>query len=106
MMESFGFSKNFQQHNDAIAMNDVVISHQLICLYSLAGEEGEPLYRSYWLIGGAAQAVAFYSFFNNKLREGVFGSSAFRSLRLFRGSSSLWKNDQAPLGVSFFAEGP
>jgi hypothetical protein len=47
MMESFGFSKNFQQHNDAIAMNDVVISHQLICLYSLAGEEGEPLYRSY-----------------------------------------------------------
>jgi hypothetical protein len=49
--ESFGFSKNFQQHNDAIAMNVVVTSHQLICLYSPAGEEGEPLYHAYWLIG-------------------------------------------------------
>jgi hypothetical protein len=37
----FGFSKKFQQHNDAIAMNVVVTSYQLICLYSPAGEEGE-----------------------------------------------------------------
>jgi hypothetical protein len=37
----FGFSKKFQQHNDAIAMNVVVTSYQLICLYSHAGEEGE-----------------------------------------------------------------
>jgi hypothetical protein len=31
---SFGFSKNFQQHNSVGAMNVVVTSHQLICLYS------------------------------------------------------------------------
>jgi hypothetical protein len=35
---SFGFSKKFQQHNGAVAMNVVVTSHQLVCLYSLAGE--------------------------------------------------------------------
>jgi hypothetical protein len=42
MEKSFGFSENFQQHNIAIAMNAVVTSYQLICLYSLAGDEGEP----------------------------------------------------------------
>jgi hypothetical protein len=40
--ETFGFSKNFQQRNDAIAMNIVVTSHQFICLYSPAGEEFKP----------------------------------------------------------------
>jgi hypothetical protein len=55
----FGFRENFQQHNGAIAMNAVVTSHQLICLYSPAGEEGEPPRRSYWLIGGPISAVNF-----------------------------------------------
>jgi hypothetical protein len=27
----------------------VVTSHQLVCLYNLAGEEGEPPRRTYWL---------------------------------------------------------
>jgi hypothetical protein len=47
MTKNFGFSKKIQQHNDAIAMNDVVTSHQLICLYSPSGEKGEPPHRSY-----------------------------------------------------------
>jgi hypothetical protein len=47
MTKSFGFSKKFQQHNVAIAINAVVTYHQLICLYSTVGEEGEPPYRSY-----------------------------------------------------------
>jgi uncharacterized membrane protein YdfJ with MMPL/SSD domain len=42
MTKSFGFSKKFQQHNVAIAMNVVVPSHQLICLYSPTGGDGEP----------------------------------------------------------------
>jgi hypothetical protein len=42
MTKSFGFSKNFQQHNVAIAMNVVLPSHQLISLYSPTGDEGEP----------------------------------------------------------------
>jgi hypothetical protein len=50
MQKSFGFGENFQQHNGAIAMNDVVTSHQ-------AREEGEPPKRMYWLIGGLASAM-------------------------------------------------
>ena len=55
--ESFAFGENFQQHNSAIAMNVVVTFHQLVYLYSPAGEEGEPPKRACWLIGGPASAV-------------------------------------------------
>jgi hypothetical protein len=48
-------------------MNVVVTSHQLVYLYSLAEEEGEPPRCAYWLIG----------------------PSASRSLCIFRGTSSL-----------------
>jgi hypothetical protein len=54
--ESFSFDENFQQHNGAIAMNAVVTSHQHVCLYSPAGEEGESSKHTYWLIGGPASA--------------------------------------------------
>jgi hypothetical protein len=47
MPKSFNFSKIFQHHNVAIAINVVVTSHQLICLYIPAGDEGEPSYHSY-----------------------------------------------------------
>jgi hypothetical protein len=40
--EALASVKKIQQHNDAVAMNDVVTSHQPVCLYSLAGEEGKP----------------------------------------------------------------
>jgi hypothetical protein len=33
-------------------MNAMVTSHQHVCLYSPAGEEGEPPKRAYWLNGG------------------------------------------------------
>jgi hypothetical protein len=46
-VESFGFGENFQQHNGAIAMNVVVTSQQHVCLYSPAGEEGEPPKHTY-----------------------------------------------------------
>jgi hypothetical protein len=39
-----------------MTMNDVVTSHQPVCLYSVAGEEGEPPERVYWLNGGPASA--------------------------------------------------
>jgi hypothetical protein len=35
-------------------MNVVVTSRQPVCLYSPAGEEGEPPQRAHWLNGGAA----------------------------------------------------
>jgi hypothetical protein len=39
-----------------MAMNAVVTSHQPVCLYSVAGEEGEPPERVHWLNGGPAHA--------------------------------------------------
>jgi hypothetical protein len=39
-----------------MAMNTVVTYHQHVCLYSPAGEEGEPPKRAYWLNGGPASA--------------------------------------------------
>jgi hypothetical protein len=45
--KSFGFSEIFQHYNVAIAMNVVVTSYQLICLYNFAGDEGEPPQRAY-----------------------------------------------------------
>jgi hypothetical protein len=44
-------------------MNDVVTSHQLVCLYSLTGEEGKPPRRVYWLIGEPVTAVNFVFIF-------------------------------------------
>jgi hypothetical protein len=60
---SFSFSKKIQQHNGAVAMNVVVTSHQLVCLYSPAGEEGEPPRHTYWLIGGPVSVVNFIFIF-------------------------------------------
>jgi hypothetical protein len=37
-------------------MNDVVTSHQPVCLYSPAGEEGEPPDRLHWLNDGPPSA--------------------------------------------------
>jgi hypothetical protein len=53
-------------------MNAVVTSQQPVCLYSPAGEEGEPPKRVYWLNGGPASARNISIIFDNKLREGVF----------------------------------
>ena len=58
-------------------MNVVVTSHQQVCLYSPAGEEGEPPERVHWLNGGPINARNILIVFNNKLREGVFVLRAF-----------------------------
>jgi hypothetical protein len=39
-----------------MAMNGVVTPHQHVCLYSAAGEEGEPPDRLHWLSGGPFDA--------------------------------------------------
>jgi hypothetical protein len=79
-------------NSSAMAMNVVVTPHQPVCLYSAAGREGEPPYRSHWLSGGPSGVRnIIIVFLGNELREGVFGPSAFRRLRVFRGSSSLRK---------------
>jgi hypothetical protein len=39
-----------------MAMNVVVTSHQPVCLYSVAGEEGKTPDRLHWLNGGSPSA--------------------------------------------------
>jgi hypothetical protein len=70
-------------------MNAMVISHQLVCLYSPVREEGEPPKQAYWLIGGPASAVNILFVFLTRSGKVFFGPSAFRSLRIIRGTSSL-----------------
>jgi hypothetical protein len=52
-------------------MNATVTSHQPVCLYSPAGEEGEPPNHVYRLNGGPASAWNILIVFYNKLREGI-----------------------------------
>jgi hypothetical protein len=103
--------KNFGSKTVQIAMNAVVTSHLLVCLYSTAGKKAKRQdFYTRWtpartrcvvdrrdqtvtLQGGAATRWKIESFLDNELREGVFfGPSAPRSLRdFFHGSSSLRK---------------
>jgi hypothetical protein len=92
-------------------MNDVVTSQQPVCLYSPAGEEGEPPKRVYWLNGGSASARNILIFFDKKLREGVFRtfdipkpSCCSRIELVMKKRSSIAKG--LLLGVFFSAEGP
>jgi hypothetical protein len=109
---------NFWQQNRAIAMNVVVTSHLLICLYSAAGGEvnrqvfrtGRTVARTHWVVGhrtregespghvyplhgGTIPHSKFCDRFSATSSGKVFfGSSALRSLRyFFHGSSSLRK---------------
>jgi hypothetical protein len=77
-------------------MNVVVTSHQSVCLYSVAGEEGELPDRLHWLNGGPPSAEYFNRFSITSLGKVFFGPSAFRSLHIFHEPSSLRKNDLAP----------
>ena len=82
--------KNFGSKTVQIAMNAVVTSHLLVCLYSAAGKKAkrQNFYtrrtpartrcvvdrrdRTVTLQGGAATRREIESFLDNELREGVF----------------------------------
>jgi hypothetical protein len=108
---SFGFSKKFQQHNGVVAMNVVVTSHQLVCLYSPVGEEGKPPRQAYWLIGGPVSTVNFILVFNNKLREGVFRTFGIQKPSYFSRIELVMEKQPSTtkgllLGVFFSTKGP
>ena len=83
-------AKNFGSKTVQIAVNAVVTSHLLVCLYSAAGEKvkRQEFYtrrtlartrctvdrsdRTVALQGGAAARREIESFLDNELREGVF----------------------------------
>jgi hypothetical protein len=92
-----------------MAMNVVVTSHQPVCLYNPAGEEGEPPKHAYRLNGGPTSAQNILIVFITSSGKVFFGPSAFRSLRVFHGPSSLRKKRSSTtkgllLGVFFLVE--
>ena len=121
--------KNFGSRTVQIAMNAVVTSHLLVCLYSTAGKKAKrqdfytrrtPAYtrcavdrrdQTVTLQGGTATRWEIESFLDNELREGVFWTFGFLKLRrLFSRIKLVTKNDLAPrkgllLGLCFVAEG-
>ena len=112
-----------------IAVNAVVTSHLLVCLYSAAGKKAkrQNFYtrrtpartrcvvdrrdRTVTLQGGAATRREIESFLYNELREGVFETfGAPKPKKLFSRIKLVTKNDLAPrkglmLGLCFVAEG-
>jgi hypothetical protein len=102
--------KNFGNKTVQVAMNAVVTSHLLVCLYSIAGKKAkrQDFYtkrtaactrcavdrrdQTVTLQGGTVTLLEAESFLDNELREGVFWTFGFPKLkRLFHGSSSLRK---------------
>ena len=121
--------KNFGSETVQIAMNAVVTSHLLVCLYSTAGKKAkrQDFYtrrtpactrcvvdrrdRTVTLQGGTAIRWKMESFLGNELREGVFETFGAPKLKkLFSRIKLVTKNDLAPrkgllLGLCFVAEG-
>jgi hypothetical protein len=121
--------KNFGSKTVQIAMNAVVTSHLLVCLYSTAGKKVKrqdfytrrtPAHtrcvvdrrdQTVTLQGGTATRWEIESFLDNELREGVFWTFGSPKLkRLFSRIKLVTKNDLAPrkgllLGLCFVAEG-
>ena len=112
---SFGYGEKFWQQNSAIAMNVVVTSHLLVCLYSAAGKKvnRQDFYtrqtaaytrcavdrrdQIVTLQGGTATRSETESFLDNELREGVFRTFGFlKPKRLFSRIKLITKNDLAP----------
>jgi hypothetical protein len=92
-------------------MNVVVTFHQLVCLYSPVGKEGEPPRRSYSLIGGPISVVNILFVFNHKLREGVFRTFGIPKPSYFSRIELVMKKRSSTakgllLGFFFSAEGP
>jgi hypothetical protein len=107
--------KNFGSKTVQIAMNAVVTSHLLVCLYSDAGKKvnHQDFYtrrtaactrcavdrrdQIVTLQGGTAMRSETESFLDNELREGVFWTFGFPKPKiLFSRIKLVTKNDLAP----------
>jgi hypothetical protein len=97
--------------NSAMAMNAVVTPHQLVCLYSAAGGEGEPPYRSNWLSGGPS-GVQNIIIVSRQRAQGMYFSDLRHSeaFVFFMDRARYEKRSSTAkgllLGVLFPAEGP
>jgi hypothetical protein len=94
-------------NSSAMAMNVVVTPHQPVCLYSAAGREGEPPYRSHWLSGGPSGVRnIIIVFLGNELREGVFWTFGIPKTSCFSRIELITKNDLAPRRGYYWGSSP
>ena len=122
--------KNFGSKTVQIAMNAVVTSHLLVCLYSAAGKKAkrQGFYtrravtctrcavdrkdQTVTLQGGTDTISGNESFLGNELREGVFRTFGFpKPKRLFFSDQARYEKRSSTakgllLGPCFVAEGP
>jgi hypothetical protein len=94
-----------------MAMNVVVTSHQPICLYSVAGEVGEPPYRLHWLSEGQPEAWNILIVSRQRGEGRCFSDLRhFEAFEFFADWARYEKRSSTAkgllLGVFFPAEGP
>jgi hypothetical protein len=79
-----------------MAMNVVVTLHQPVCLYSAAGEEGEPPYRLHWLSGGPPEARNILIVYRQRAQGRCFLDLRHSEAFVFSWIKLVTKNDIAP----------
>jgi hypothetical protein len=94
-----------------MAMNVVVTPHQPICLYSAAGGEGEPPYRSHWLSGGPSGVQNIIIVSRQRAQERCFSDLRHSEAFMFFVDRARYEKRSSTtkgllLGVFSSAEGP
>jgi hypothetical protein len=94
-----------------MAMNVVVTLHQPVCLYSAAGEEGEPPYRLHWLSGGSPEARNFLIVYRQRAQGRCFSDLQHSEAFVFFVDQARCEKRSSTakgllLGVFFSTEGP
>ena len=74
-----------------MAMNDVVTSHQPVCLYSIAGEEGESPDCLHWLNGGPADAQNILIVFQQQAQGRCFSDLRHSKASMFFADRAHYK---------------
>jgi hypothetical protein len=77
-------------------MNAVVTSHQPVCLYSVAGGEGEPPYRLHWLSGGPSDDRNILIVSRQRAQGRCFSNLWHSEAIVFSRIELVTKNDLAP----------
>jgi hypothetical protein len=94
-----------------MAMNVVVTPHQLVCLYSAAGGEGEPPCRSHWLSGGPSGVQNIIIVSRQRAQGRCFLDLRHSEAFIFFADRARYEKRSSTskgllLGVFFSAEGP
>jgi hypothetical protein len=91
-------------------MNVVVSPHQPVCLYSVAGGEGELSYRLHWLSGGPSDDQNIFIVFRQRAQGRCFSNLRHSEAFVFFADRARYEKRSSTakgllLGVFFPAEG-